>query len=207
MLLWREDLNPASSANHFSAPPVRNPALPPAQPVVGSGGGVGGVQDHTSLPVLGFLPSRPLPTSQSWPPAHCHVERAATSTAAALFAPGVVSASICFYGIYFPPFYPPPPPLLGERLLISISPHHSSLLRRRGCHRIPTKTPFSEPQCQIHSSAFLGDFFFLWGWDILLFGFIGEGGLGSEPPLGAGAPLLCINPYPRAALGFISIAR
>lgn len=82
----------------------------------------------------------------------------------------------------FSPFLFPPPPLLGERLLISISPRHSSLPRHRGCHRIPTKTPFSEPQCQIHSSTFLGDFFFLWGWDILLFGFIGEGVWGQSPP-------------------------
>lgn len=49
-----------------------------------------------------FLQSSPLPRSQSWPPARCHVERVATSTTAALFAHGVSVDLLLFY--LFPPF-------------------------------------------------------------------------------------------------------
>lgn len=99
------------------------------------------MQDCTPLPAVGFLQSRSLPTSQSWPPARCHVERAATLTAAALFARSGVLISFLLF--IFPLFFFPPPP--GERLSISVSPCDSSFPRHggcSGCHQIPTKTPF-----------------------------------------------------------------
>lgn len=90
-----------------------------------------------------FLQSSPLPRSQSWPPARCHVERVATSTTAALFAHGVGVDLLLFY--LFPPFFPP---LLGQCLSISTSPHISSFPHHRGCsgyHQISTK-PFFRTQ-------------------------------------------------------------